>query len=304
MPELNVVTGGLSYIGKHITKRLISDGEKVLILTGHPNRPNPFGNQVKISPFHFENQAMLTKCLYGATTLYNTYWVRFSYKDISFEKAIENTKRLIAAAQEADVQKIVHISVSNPSEDSPYPYFRGKAILEKVVSQSRIPYAVIRPTLVYGGEEEILINNIAWLLKHSPIFAIPKPTQYRLQTIFIDDLAELAVKVAQNVQNQIMDAAGPDIFTFEEMVRLIARKIGSRSLFFNSSPMLSLFLLRIVGGLVNDVVLTQDELGALMDNLLVSKDPPIGRTRLSDWLDNKADTLGRRYASELDRHYR
>jgi NADH dehydrogenase len=247
---------------------------------------------------------VLIKCLRGATTLYNTYWVRFTHGNISFEKAIENTRRLISATQEAGVQKILHISVSNPSEDSPYPYFRGKATLEKIVSQSGMPYAIIRPTLVYGGEEEILINNIAWLLRHFPVFAIPKPTQYRLQPIFIDDLAELAVKVTQNRHNQIMDAAGPDIFTFEEMVQLIARKIGSRSLFFNSSPVLSLFLLKIVGGLVNDVILTQDELGALMDNLLVSKDPPIGRTRLSDWLDKKADTLGRRYASELDRHYR
>ncbi len=304
MPELNVVTGGLSYIGKHITKRLISNGKKVLILTGHPNRPNPFGNQVEISPFHFENQVMLTKCLRGATTLYNTYWVRFSYKDISFEKAIENTRRLIAAAQEAGVQKIVHISVSNPSEDSPYPYFKGKAILEKAVSQSRIPYAIIRPTLVYGGEEEILINNIAWLLRHFPIFAIPRPTQYRLQPIFVNELAELAIDAVKNIHNEIIDAAGPDIFTFEEMVRLVAHKIGSRSLFFRSSPALSLFLLRMVGVMVNDVVLTADELGALMDNLLVSKDPPAGQTRLSDWLENKADTLGRRYASELDRHYR
>jgi NADH dehydrogenase len=304
MPELNVVTGGLSYIGKHITKRLISNGKKVLILTGHPNRPNPSGNQVEISPFHFENQSMLTKCLYGTSTLYNTYWVRFSYGNISFEKAIENTRRLISAAQEAGVQKIVHISVSNPSEASPFPYFQGKAVLEKTISQSKIPYAIIRPTLVYGGEEEILINNIAWLLRHFPIFAIPKPTGYRFQPIFVDDLADLAINAAQSVHNQIIDAAGPNIFTFEDMVRLVAGKIGSRCLFFKLSPAISLFLLRILGVLVNDVVLTEDELGALMANLLVSKNPPEGRTRFSDWLDHKADLLGRRYASELNRHYR
>lgn len=304
IPELNVVTGGLSYIGKHITRRLISNGMKVLILTGHPDRPNPFGNQVEISPFHFESQSMLTECLRGATTLFNTYWVRFPYGDISFEKAVENTKLLISSAEKAGVQRIVHISVSNPSEVSPFPYFQGKAVLEKTISQSMIPYAIVRPTLVYGGEEEILINNIAWLLKHFPIFAIPKPTAYRLQPIFVDDVAELAIKAAQSVHNQIIDAAGPDIFTFEDMVRLVARKIGSRSLFFKSSPAISLFLLRILGVLVNDVVLTEDELGALMANLLVSKNPPEGRTRFSDWLDKKADTLGRRYASELNRHYR
>jgi NADH dehydrogenase len=211
---------------------------------------------------------------------------------------------LISAAQEAGVQKIVHISVSNPSEEFPFPYFKGKAILEQVIRQSKIPFAIIRPTLVYGGEEEILINNIAWLLRRFPIFVIPKPTHYRLQPIFVDDLAEMAINTAKDVHHQIIDAAGPDIFTFEGMVRLLARKIGSRSLFFKSSQGLSLFLLRIVGVMINDVVLTADEMGALMDNLLVSKNPPEGRTRFSDWLDHKADLLGRRYASELNRHYR
>ena len=304
MPSLNVVTGGLSYIGKYITRRLVSEGKKVLILTGHPHRPNPFGNQVTIAPWNFDNEAVLVKSLQGATTIYNTYWVRFDHGQVSFNRAIENTKVLIKAAEDAGVRKIVYLSVSNPSEDSPFPYFRGKAVLEKAISQSKLSYAIIRPTLVFGGEEEILVNNIAWLLRRFPVFAIPKPGAYRLQPVFVEEVAELAVDAAQHVHNQILDAAGPDIFTFEEMVRLIARKIGSRSIIFSLSPELSLFLLKIVGLMVDDVVLTRHELGALMRELLVSKNPPAGKVRMADWVDRNAATLGRRYASEFDRHYR
>jgi uncharacterized protein YbjT (DUF2867 family) len=302
--ELNVVTGGLSYIGKYITRRLVAEGKKVVILTGHQNRPNPFGNQITIAPWNFDNQTVLVKSIQGATTLYNTYWVRFDYGAVSFAKAVENTKRLIKAAEAAGIRKIVHLSVSNPSEDSPFPYFRGKAVLEKAVSQSRLSYAIIRPTLVFGGEEEILVNNIAWLLRRFPVFVMPKPGNYRLQPIFVEEVAVLATDAAQNIHNKIIDAAGPDILTFEEMVRLIARKIRSRSLIFTLGTGVSLFLMKILNTMVNDRVLTRDELGALMANQLVSKNPPTGKTRMSDWLDKNADTMGRHYSSEFDRHFR
>lgn len=304
MAELNVVTGGLSYIGKYITRRLVSEGKKVVVLTGHPNRPNPFGNQITIAPWNFDNEPALVKSLQGATTLYNTYWVRFDYGSVSFNRAVENTLRLIKAAEAAGVRKIVHLSVSNPSEDSPFPYFRGKAILEKAISQSKLAYAIIRPTLVFGGEEEILVNNIAWLLRRFPVYAIPKPGSYRLQPIHVEEVADLAVNAAHNVHNQIIDAAGPDILTFDEMVRLIARKTGSHAIIFSLNSELTLLLTKLLDIMANDVVLTRDELGALMTELLVSKDPPAGKIRLSDWLDQNADRLGRRYASEFDRHFR
>lgn len=189
--ELNIITGGLSYIGKYITRRLLEKGQRVLILTGHPNRPNPFGERVRIAPFHFDNTGALIQSLQGATTLYNTYWVRFDYGQISFSKAVENTRALIKAAAESGIRKIVHISVSNPSEESPFPYFRGKAQLEKAIVESKLPYAIIRPTLVYGGEEEILVNNIAWLLRRFPVFALTGNGEYRLQPIVVEEVAAL-----------------------------------------------------------------------------------------------------------------
>src|SRR5574341_2511294 len=203
----SVVTGGLSYIGKFITQRLVKQGEQVLVLTGHPDRPNPFGHAVEVASFQFENEDALTSTLKGATTLFNTYWVRFAYGQVSFERAVDHTRRLIQAAERAGVQKLVHISVSNPSEDSPFPYFRGKAMLEKLIRESGLPYTIIRPTLVFGGGEEILINNIAWLLRKFPIFAVPATGDYRLQPIFVEEVAQMAVEAALHFQNKAMDAA-------------------------------------------------------------------------------------------------
>lgn len=301
--ELNIVTGAFGYTGKYIAQKLLDMGKKVKTLTGHPNRPNPFGDRVSIAPFNFDKPEDLIRSLQGATILYNTYWVRFSYGQVTFDKAVENTKILTKAAEEAGIRRIVHISITNASETSPFPYFRGKGILEKAISQSRLSYAIIRPTVLFG-HEDILINNIAWLLRRLPIFVILGSGDYKLQPVFVEDVAEIAVKAGQHEENIIIDAVGPEIYPFNEMVRLIAGKIHSKAKIVHLRPELALFFSRLVGYVVNDVVLTRDEVHGLMSNLLISEKTPTGRMRLSDWLTCNAENIGTTYASELSRHFR
>jgi NADH dehydrogenase len=302
-PDLNVVTGAFGYTGRYITRRLLSMGERVRTLTGHPDRENPFGDQVSVAPFNFDDQSRLTDSLRGTTTLYNTYWVRFSRGKVSFDKAVANTKALIRAAKEACVRKIVHVSITNASEDSPLPYFRGKAILEEAIVHSGLSYAIIRPTVIFGAED-ILVNNIAWLLRRFPVFAVPGSGDYRLQPVFVEDVAEMAVGAAHREESMAVDAVGPEVFRFADLVRLVARKVRSRARIVRLNPGLALALSGLLGRLVGDVTLTRDELKGLRSNLLVSDGPPTCHTRLGDWLDRNADSVGIRYASELDRHYR
>jgi len=301
--EVSVVTGAFSYTGSYIASRLLATGKRVRVLTGHPNRPNPFGDGVGVASLDFGHPSELTRSLRGAATLYNTYWVRFAHGEVNFDTAIRNTETLIKAAKDAGVRRIVHLSVSNPSLDSPLPYFRGKATVEKMITQSGLSYAIIRPTVIFGVGD-ILINNIAWLLRRLPVFAIPGTGEYRLQPISVEDVAEIAIGEGSSAENTIVDAAGPDTFTFTELVRLVAWKVGSKARLVHLPPNLALLLAGLVGRLVRDVLLTRDELDGLMANLLISDNPPIGRTRLSDWLDEHTDRLGVEYASELNRHYR
>jgi len=300
--ELNVVTGAFSYTGKYITQRLLSMGKRVKTLTDRSALENPFGNQVSISSFNFDNLSLLTDSLRGAMTLYNTYWVRFSYGDVTFDRAVENTKTLIKAAEKAGIHRIVHISITNPSEVSPFPYFRGKALVEKAIIQSRLSYAIVRPTIIFGAEG-VLINNIAWLLRRFPLFGVFGSGDYRIQPVFVKDIAEIAVSLGHREDNTITDAVGPETYTFDELVRLIALKIRSRAKIIHIKPGLTLFLARLIGYVVKDVVITKDEINGLMSNLLVSAGPPMGQTRLSEWLEQNANTVGTTYISDLKRHY-
>jgi len=298
----DVVTGAFSYTGKYIARRLLSIGKKVRTITGRPASESPFGDQVAAHQFSFDNPSQLIQSLEGVTVIYNTYWVRFARGKVTFDNAVENSKMLIRAAEAAGVRRIVHVSITNASEGSPFPYFRGKALVEKAITQSKLSYAIIRPTVIFGPEG-ILINNIAWLLRRFPIFAILGSGNYRLQPVFVEDLAEIAVSAGHREDNIVMDAVGPEVFTYEELVTLIARNINSRAKMIHVSPWLVLLLARLIGRMVGDVMITKDEIDGLMSNLLVSESPPTGSTRLSEWLEQNGNSVGAKYFSDLRRHY-
>ncbi len=298
--QLDIVTGAFGYSGKYITRRLLDLGHSVRTLTNSTGRPNPFGAQVRAFPYNFERPDLLEDSLRGAEVLYNTYWVRFDYGNFSHSAAIENSRKLFSAARLAGVKRIVHISITNPSETSSLPYFSGKARVENALMQSGLPYSILRPAVLFG-KEDILINNIAWILRKLPVFGVFGDGHYRLQPIYVDDLAELAVTEGAGQANQIIDAIGPETFTYRELVSEIGKIIGKRRMVISIPPGLGYGLGWMIGRLMGDVFITRDEITGLMQNLLVTSSPPAGKTRLTDWARQHASTLGFHYASELKR---
>ena len=303
MDEVHVVTGAFGYTGRYITQKLLAKGITVKTLTGHPNRPNPFGGRVPAMPFNFDRPAELAKSLEGASVIYNTYWVRFTHGSKSFDQAVENTKTLVRAAEQAGVKRIVHVSIANADSQSHLPYYRGKGLLEEFIQQSKLSYAIVGPTVIYSVED-VLINNIAWIARRFPVFGLPGDGAYGIQPIFVEDMTDIMVAAGSRADNLRMDAVGPEVFTFAELVRLIARKLDRNVLMMRLPPGLALLASQFIGLFVNDVVLTKEEVDGLMAGLLVSKKPPTGQTKLSEWLTANADKVGRRYASELGRHFR
>jgi uncharacterized protein YbjT (DUF2867 family) len=301
--ELNVVTGAFGFTGRYITSHLLAQGKKVRTLTNHPAHPNAFADKVEAMPLNFDDVDALARSLEGAAVLFNTYWIRFPSRGMTFERAVANSRALIEAAKRAGVPRLVHISITNAAEDSPLRYFLGKGIVERAISSSRISHAIVRPALIFGSGD-ILINNIAWLLRKFPFFAIPGAGDYRLQPVFAEDLARIAVDAAAQSGNVAIDAVGPEVFRFIELVDLIARIVGSRARIVHVSPELALFLASLVGRITHDMTLTRDEIRGLMADLLISDSQPTAPTRLSEWLQANRASIGTRYASELARRSR
>lgn len=294
------VTGAFGYSGRYIAQRLLDQGDEVITLTGSPQRENPFSGRISAFPFNFDDPAALAASLRGVEVLINTYWVRFNHRDFTLAAAISNTRVLFAAARKAGVERVVHLSITNPSRESPLEYFRGKAELEEALTGLGLDYTILRPALLFG-HEGILINNIAWALRHLPVFGVFGDGRYRLRPIHVDDLAALAVEQAAARNNAIIDAVGPETFTYRQLVETIGEAIGKRRPVVSVSPALGLLAARAVGWLKDDVLLTQEEIQGLMAGLLWVSSPSTGSTRLTEWLHRHADDLGRSFASELVR---
>lgn len=298
------ITGAFSYTGRHVAGRLLAAGHSVVTLTNHPRGGAIAGHPVEVHPLDFSDPGRLRQMLSGADVLFNTYWVRFGRGDVTFDLAMRNSGTLIEAARAAGVRRIVHVSIANPSADSPSHYYRGKARVEELVRASGVPHSIVRPTVIYG-RGDVLINNIAWILRHSPMFGMPGDGRYGVQPVFIDDYAQLLVDAGTATDGSVeMDAVGPDVFEFRELVRTVQRAVGARCLLVGLPPALALAGAGLLGLLVRDVVLTSSEVHELMAGVLVSRGPSTCPTSFSSWLPGEASTLGRTWASELGRHFR
>jgi NADH dehydrogenase len=215
--------------------------------------------------------------------------VRFDHKTFTHREAVANTLTLFQAAKHAGVRRIVHVSITNPSAESPLPYFSGKAELEAALRDSGLSYAILRPTVLFG-KEDILINNIAWMLRHFPVFGVFGSGDYRLQPIYVDDLAQLAVEQGTSTQNTSIEAIGPETFTYRELVTTIGRIIGRRRPVVSMPPTVGYWLGRAFGAFKGDVVITREEIQGLMEGRLYVDAPPVGQTALTKWATPQ-DTL-------------
>jgi NADH dehydrogenase len=338
--EIHTVTGAFGYTGRYIARQLIDAGYETHTLTNktsfsshidcHVLRArctrslrvrndshceegalatneaishsydNPCRARIKVIPLHFNNTEELINSLHGTSVLYNTYWVRFNHKNFSFAQAVDNSAKLFEAAKKAGVKRVVHISVTNPSMDSPLEYFSGKAKVERALIESGLSYAILRPAIIFG-KEDILINNIAWFLRNFPVFGVFGDGNYRLQPIYAVDLARMVVEQGQRSENCIIDAIGHETFTYRELVRQIRDAIGVTRPIISIPPVIGYLAGWLMGTIMGDVIITRDEIKGLLADLLFTQSLPAGQTRFTDWLKENAATLGIHYSSELAR---
>jgi NADH dehydrogenase len=299
---LDAVTGAFSYSGSAIARRLLDSGRRVRTLTGHPERGDG-RSDIEVHGLDFDDPAGLATTLRGVSTLYNTYWVRFAHGSVDHALAVDNSRALFTAARRAGVQKIVHVSILHASASSAYPYFRGKGVVERALAESELPYAVLRPSVLFD-DRGVLLNNIAWLLRRLPVFAVGGDGQYRIRPIHVEDLAILALEASAWPDDRIVDAVGPERPTFGELVAQIRGAVGSRARVVRVPGPLLLLASSALGAVLHDVLLTPDEYRSMREGLADSDAPSTGSVALSSWLAAHGARLGMHYANELDLHFR
>lgn len=299
---VDVVTGAFGFTGQHIAAWLLGEGREVRTLTRNPQQHHPLSSRVDARRYRFDNPVELARSLEGATTLYNTYWVRFERSGASFDQAVANSSALFQAARRAGVRRIVHVSITNPDIASPLRYFHGKALVERAVVESGLGYGIVRPTVIFG-EGDVMVNDVAWLLRRFPVFAVPAGEAAPVRPVFVGDVARLCVQTGHMDRDVVIDAVGPEVFHFADFVGAIRHAVGSQARLVPLPAPAVPLLARLVGRAVKDVVLTRQELAGLMAGLVTTEGKATGEVVFTEWLAAHSDTLGRQWASELGRHF-
>jgi uncharacterized protein YbjT (DUF2867 family) len=299
-----VMTGASGFIGGAVTERLLPR-HQIRSLTSHPQK-NRFGTRVQSVLYDFDRPERMDDAFAGADVFVNGYYVRFGHAGRTFEMAVDRTAVLLDRVRRAGVRRVVHISVSNADETSDLPYYRNKGRIERLIRESGLEFAILRPALVFGAGD-ILLNNIAWFLRRVPMFGIFGDGMYRVQPVDLDAFGALIAAAVEAPENGSVTAvAGPTDYTYLEMVRLIRQAVGSRAALVGMPAWLALTASWLAGFIVRDVVLTRDEIEGLVREYLYSANPTRIGGSLEDWLQQHPvrATLGTTYASELERHFR
>jgi NADH dehydrogenase len=300
--QLDAITGAFGFTGRALAERLLADGHDLVTLSRRSGDGDALRTRLRVEPFDTDRPDRLVASLAGVDTLFNTFWIRFPRDGMTYERAVAKSAVLVGAAREAGVRRIVHVSVVNAAPDGPTPYVRAKAAVEAIVRSSGLEWLIVRPTLTYGPGD-ILINNLAWALRRLPVYGLPGPGRYTVQPVHVDDVARICAEAATMAAGQTIDAAGPEILRYRDLVSMVRAAIGSRSIVLPMPAALVLAAARLLGPVVHDVVLTRDEVRELTSSFLTSLQPARGTTRISEWLPANAASLGRAWASELQRNY-
>ena len=254
---MHVVTGAFGYTGRWIAHHLLEKGVQVRTLTNAVGRDDPFDGRVEVHPLDFDDHATLVESLRGAEVLYNTYWVRYNHRRRNFEHgiAVENSKRLFKAAAEAGVERIVHFSVAHPHKAPDWTYFRGKVAVEKYLNDSEYCFAILRPTVLFGGHRNVLINNIAWMLRKFPIFGVFGMGNYPIQPVHVKDVARVAVEQGESRENVTIDVTGPETFRYKEYIGMMAKSMSLRRIILPMPPFVGWLFGKFLGLLLQDLVM-------------------------------------------------
>ena len=304
---MHVVTGAFGYTGRWIAHHLLEKGVQVRTLTNAVGRDDPFDGRVEVHPLDFDDHATLVESLRGAEVLYNTYWVRYNHRRRNFEHgiAVENSKRLFKAAAEAGVERIVHFSVAHPHKAPDWTYFCGKVAVEKYLNDSEYCFAILRPTVLFGGHRNVLINNIAWMLRKFPIFGVFGMGNYPIQPVHVKDVARVAVEQGESRENVTIDVTGPETFRYKEYIGVMAKSMSLRRIILPMPPFVSWLFGKFLGLLLQDLVITRAEIKGLRRGLMASDEDPLGQLKFSEWIAEHGKDFGKRYQNDLkERKYR
>ncbi|HUO05728.1 MAG TPA: NAD(P)H-binding protein [Candidatus Binataceae bacterium] len=256
------IAGGSGFIGSAIARRMAAAGNlEVRILSRNPEAARKRMNLPGIEFVRGDvtEPATLVPAIAGADVIvaamqFDGYPVENSRRGLTFERVdYAGTVALIDAAKKAGARHFIYISGAASDETSSHPAFRAKGRTERAVRESGLTYTIFRPSLVYGPGG-MAITMFVRMLRFAPVFGVPGTGKQKVQPVLVDDLAQCVTMAAQGRgRNGVYDIGGPDLMTFDDMMRVIMDATGYRRPLFHIPAGLMRAIGAVAGMLPNPV---------------------------------------------------
>jgi uncharacterized protein YbjT (DUF2867 family) len=244
-----VVTGASGFVGSHLAQALCDDGRSVRAMTRHPESYAGAGEPVYGDVGH---PASLASALAGATA---AYYLVHSLESADFiEKDALAARRFGEAAAEARLERIIYLGGLGRDDQQLSDHLRSRREVETLLGAAGVPVTVLRAAIIVGH------RSISWeitrqLVAHLPAMVVPKWATTRTQPIALSDVLRYLVGVLDPAaaKGRVFEIGGPDVLSYGEMMRRVARLHYHRPLPMLPVPLLTPRLSSYWLALVTDV---------------------------------------------------
>lgn len=227
------VFGGSGFIGRYVTQRLAHAGWRVRVAVRRPNEAlfvRTYGAVGQVEPVqaNIRDVDSTRRAIAGAEAVVNCVGILFEAGPQRFDTVqAEGAGRIARIAAHERVPRLVHVSAIGADADGESLYARSKAAGEAAVTQAFPEAVILRPSIVFGAEDEFF-NRFAGMARLSPVIPVIGP-ETRFQPVYVDDVAAAAAQAAiEGAAPGVYELGGPEIATFrallERMLRIIDRR--------------------------------------------------------------------------------
>jgi len=224
-----LVTGGTGFIGRHVVARLAEGGEPVRV-AARGSRKADLPSSVEQVTADIVSGEGLAEAMAGADRVAHLVAVITEKGGQRFDAVIRGgTANVVSEAEKAGVKKLVYVSAIGAAQDPKYPYWHAKWQAEQAVAASNLNYTILRPSLVFGPEDDFF-NRLQRLIRRAPIVPVAGDGKTRFQPIWVEDVVSCVVAcLNEGVHDrEIVEIGGSEYYTYNEIIDLIRRKVGTR----------------------------------------------------------------------------
>src|SRR5258707_3918734 len=231
------VFGGTGFLGRHTVRALAKQGYRIRVAVRHPNKGcylPPMGHvgQIALVKCNVRDPDNLAAAVAGAQAVVNLTGILYQRGEQSFEGIhVEGAEAVAKAAKAAGARTLVHVSAIGADKDAPSRYASSKGEGEERVRATFPEAALVRPSLVFGPEDDFF-NRFAALARFLPALPLIGGGQTRFQPVFVGDVAAAIARLVREpaVGGKTYGLGGPSIYTFKELMAIVLRETGRKRL--------------------------------------------------------------------------